>query len=125
MSLLIIDGNNVMGARPRTRWWRDRAGAAATLRDDIAGADLDAERVLLVFDGSPPSDSAAEDGLEVRYAGLDGCSADDLIVTLVGEVDDSEVTVVTSDRELVTRVSALGARVEGAGAFLRRTGLTS
>jgi len=125
VSLLIIDGNNVMGARPRTRWWRDRAGAAAALRDEIVGADLEAGHVLLVFDGLPPSGGAPATGIDVRYAGLEGCSADDLIVALVEESDDPEVTVVTSDRELVTRVSALGARVEGSGAFLRRAGLAS
>ncbi|TDC70074.1 hypothetical protein E1193_30120, partial [Micromonospora sp. KC606] len=33
--LLIVDGANVVGSRP-DGWWRDRAGAAARLRDALA-----------------------------------------------------------------------------------------
>lgn len=32
---IIVDGANVMGSRP-DGWWRDRAGAAARLRDELA-----------------------------------------------------------------------------------------
>ena len=45
-------------------------------------------------------------------------AADDEIVRLVEEEPDA--LVVTSDAELVARVRALGARVEGAGTFRRR-----
>jgi len=121
--LLIIDGNNVMGARPRTRWWRDRVRAAADLRAEIEDVDLDGfEQVVLVFDGRAPEGLDGSDALDVRYAGS-GASADDLIVALVGGASAAEVTVVTSDRELVRRVTVLGAHVEGAGTFLRRLGL--
>jgi hypothetical protein len=45
-------------------------------------------------------------------------AADDEIVRLVDGCDDARV--VTSDAELVARVRALGAEVEGAGRFRRR-----
>ena len=76
-----------------------------------------------MFDGRPPEvASARPTGLDVRYAGA-GASADELIVMLVAEAEADEVTVVTSDRELARRATELSARVEGAGAFLHRTGL--
>ena len=33
---LIVDGANVVGSRP-DGWWRDRAGAAVRLYDELAG----------------------------------------------------------------------------------------
>lgn len=35
--VLIVDGANVVGSRP-DGWWRDRAGATARLRDQLAAA---------------------------------------------------------------------------------------
>ena len=32
---IIVDGANVVGSRP-DGWWRDRAGAATRLRDELA-----------------------------------------------------------------------------------------
>jgi 8-oxo-dGTP diphosphatase len=49
---IIVDAANVMGSRP-DGWWRDRAGAAARLRDQLAGL---AERGLTAL---PPSVAAA------------------------------------------------------------------
>jgi 8-oxo-dGTP pyrophosphatase MutT (NUDIX family) len=48
---IIVDAANVMGSRP-DGWWRDRAGAAARLRDELAGL---AERGLTAL---PPSVAA-------------------------------------------------------------------
>jgi predicted RNA-binding protein with PIN domain len=125
VSLLIIDGNNVMGARPWTRWWRDRANAAQVLSAEIEARLDGIEDATVVFDGRAPADGPSTSPVvRVRYAGADGASADDLIVTLVEGADTDEVTVVTSDRELASRVGALGARVEGAGTFVRRLGLS-
>jgi predicted RNA-binding protein with PIN domain len=78
----------------------------------------------LVLDGRPPADLAEgeHDGVEVRYARRRGRdAADDRIVELVeADSDPRSLRVVTSDRDLVDRVTALGATTEGAGAFLRR-----
>jgi len=39
MQVLIVDGANVVGSRP-DGWWRDRAGAAHRLHDQLSTADL-------------------------------------------------------------------------------------
>ena len=106
----LVDGNNVMGSRP-DGWWRDRAGAMQRLvnqLDDFARATGD--RVEVIFDGH-------DRGLQATRAGVAFAPhADDAIVARARE----GVVVVTSDAALAARARARGARVEGAGAFLRR-----
>jgi len=124
MTRTVVDGMNVIGARP-DGWWRDRDGAvrrllrrlqhAATRTDDV---------VTLVLDGRPSPELAEgeHDGVDVRYARRGGRdAADDRIVELVADdADPAALRVVTSDRDLAERVIALGATTEGAGTFLRR-----
>jgi predicted RNA-binding protein with PIN domain len=108
----LVDGNNVMGARP-DGWWRDRHGAMQRLvhaLDDLAAASGD--EIAVVFDGRPRDIQAVE--VEVAFA----AHADDAIAGRAGP----GVTVVTSDRELVARVQARGAGVTGSGAFRDRLG---
>lgn len=111
----LLDGMNVLGSRP-DGWWRDRDAAVRRLLDEleIFAAERD---VTVVFDGRPvPGLEAGMHGpLRVRYARL----ADESIVDLV-RGEPGPWRVVTSDRELRRRVTATGADVEGAGAFLRR-----
>jgi uncharacterized protein YaiI (UPF0178 family) len=112
--MLFIDAMNVIGSRP-DGWWKDRDGAIRRLIDDVrAWADEDVTVVL---------DHGAEDLIGtigrvtvVRAARTGRNAADDEIVRLVGRDD----RVVTSDAALADRVRALGASVEGAGAFRRR-----
>jgi predicted RNA-binding protein with PIN domain len=123
----LIDGNNVMGARP-DGWWRDRAGAAARLADEVsAWQERTGNDVVLVFDGPDRRGLSRQSrpGFEVRFAERSGRNAaDDVIARLAEEAistpqgADERVTVVTSDAGLVAR---LPARVEvvGAGAFRR------
>jgi hypothetical protein len=113
--LLVVDGANVVGSVP-DGWWRDRAGAAARLRDalaPVAAAGLPdwpgPLEVVLVVEG--------------RARGIGGCatvrvvdaagSGDDTIVRLVGEAGERRVAVVTADRGLRARVTELGAAVLG------------
>ncbi|MGB2571452.1 hypothetical protein ACPFP2_23825 [Micromonospora citrea] len=114
--LLIVDGANVVGSRP-DGWWRDRAGAAARLRDalaPLAAGGLPPElpppvEVVLVVEG------AARDvpgTVGVRTVAAPG-SGDDTIVALVRDAPDRRRLVVTADRELRARVTALGAEVHG------------
>jgi predicted RNA-binding protein with PIN domain len=124
MSRIVVDGMNVIGARA-DGWWRDRDGAARRLLLRLQRAAAQTEDVItLVLDGRPPPDLAEGEhsGVVVRYArrrGRDG--ADDRIVELVSaDADPAGLRVVTSDRDLVERVIALGATTEGAGTFLRR-----
>jgi predicted RNA-binding protein with PIN domain len=106
----LVDGNNVMGARP-DGWWRDRHGAMQRLvdaLDDLAAASGD--EIAVVFDGRPRDIRAI--AVEVAFA----VHADDAIAERAGP----DATVVTSDRELAARVQARGAAVTGSGAFRDR-----
>ena len=104
--LLIVDGANVVGSRP-DGWWHDRPAAAARLRDRLTGRP---EEVLLVVEGKARGIDGVP-GVEVLDA--EG-SGDDAIVGLVrAEAADRTCVVVTSDRELRARVTALGAEVRG------------
>ena len=111
---LIVDGNNVIGARP-DGWWRDRPGAVRRL---LARLQCLGEPVVLVLD-VPQADLPDGDHgvVTVRYATRRGRdAADDRIRELVV----AGATVVTSDRELRHDVEAAGATVIGAGTFLAR-----
>jgi predicted RNA-binding protein with PIN domain len=113
MPAWLVDGNNVMGARP-DGWWRDRDAARRRLvaaLDDLAAATGDP--VTVVFDGRERDVPAAR--AVVRFAP----HADDLLAQLAGP----RVTLVTSDRELRGRAQARGAAVTGARAFRERLGV--
>ena len=112
--ILVIDGNNVIGALA-DGWWRDRPAAVQRL---LARLQCLGEPATLVLDVAQP-DLAEGDhgGIVVRYATRRGRdAADDLVRELVAE--DADVTVVTSDRALRRDVEAAGADVVGAGTFL-------
>jgi hypothetical protein len=119
--LLIVDGANVVGSVP-DGWWRDRAGAAARLRDRLAAAVAAgtipaAVEVVLVVEGAARGIDQA-DG--VRVVAAPG-SGDDEIARLARDSDGAG-TVVTADRGLRERVSAAGAAVIGPGALRRWLG---
>ncbi|GGS15774.1 hypothetical protein GCM10010252_64030 [Streptomyces aureoverticillatus] len=111
---LVVDAANVVGSVP-DGWWRDRRGAAERLRDrlvPLAAAGL-AELpgpldVVLVVEGQARGVDSVP-GVRVDSAPASG---DDRIVDLVAETPGPCV-VVTADRELRRRVSALGADVVG------------
>jgi 8-oxo-dGTP pyrophosphatase MutT (NUDIX family) len=128
--VIIIDAANVMGARA-DGWWRDRAGAAARLRDELSrlgargiGAlpeDVGAPplevwfpEIVLVVEGAARAiaDGAAHrmDGA-VRVVAAKG-SGDDTIADLAGGPLGIRL-VVTADRELRRRCRAAGAAVTG------------
>jgi predicted RNA-binding protein with PIN domain len=119
--VLIVDGANVVGSRP-TGWWRDRAGAAKRLHQEIAAADLGYDVVVLVLEG------AAKGGQPV---GADGAihtvhapgSGDDTIVEQVHarRTEGDDVVVVTADRMLRERVAAAGGSSVGPSWLLSRT----
>jgi predicted RNA-binding protein with PIN domain len=124
MGRTVVDGMNVIGSRP-DGWWRDRdAAALRLLRRLQRAATGSGEAYALVLDGRPLADVAEGEhgGVEVRYARRRGRdAADDRIVELVAaDSDPASLRVVTSDRALADRVTALGATTEGAGALLGR-----
>ncbi len=114
--LLVIDGANVVGSVP-DGWWRDRAGAALRLRDRLipvtsAGlADLPGPVELVLVVEGKAKDTPPAAGVRVERAPGSG---DDTIVALVAaEGAGRRVVVVTADRGLRDRVTALGAEVRG------------
>ena len=111
--MLVVDGNNVMGSRP-DGWWKDRAGAARRLVEQIG--DWANDDVLVFFDGAEPPRMPAPEHVVVRYATRRGRdAADDDIAALVADhPHPDELVVVTSDAELVRRVRDAGADVRGA-----------
>lgn len=120
--LLVIDAANVVGSKP-DGWWRDRAGATARLRDALTSLnaaglpDLPGPvEVVLVVEGKA-RDIPATEGVRVERATGSG---DDAIVALVAaEGTGRPVVVVTADRGLRDRVTALGAEVRGPGSVPR------
>ena len=142
---IVVDVANVMGSRP-DGWWRDRAGAAVRLHDQIVRLAASGRAILpddadeserpgfvLVLEGAAnaavarlpagerggPGGSAAADPVrpgEVRVVQARG-SGDDAIVTLVRELPGRRV-VVTADRELRERCVAAGATILGPGWLL-------
>jgi predicted RNA-binding protein with PIN domain len=124
MARFVVDGMNVIGAQA-DGWWRDRDAAARRLVGRLQhAATRSGDMVSVVLDGRPPPGLAEGEhgGVAVHYARRRGRdAADDRIVELVaGDDDPGKLRVVTSDRALADRVTALGATTEGAGAFLRR-----
>ncbi len=104
--MLVVDGANVVGTRP-DGWWKDRAGAARRLHERLLTADLAYDDVVLVLEGAgkggvPPG----RDG-HLRVVHARG-SGDDEIVAQADRPGDT-VVVVTADRMLQSRVTAVGA----------------
>ncbi|WP_151769738.1 NTP pyrophosphohydrolase [Streptomyces abyssomicinicus] len=111
--LVIVDAANVVGSVP-DGWWRDRRGAAERLRDRLAAEGLPqvapAVEIVLVVEGAA---RGVESVPGVRVESADG-SGDDRVVDLVAAARPARpCLVVTADRELRRRVTALGADVTG------------
>ncbi len=110
--LVIVDAANVVGSVP-DGWWRDRRGAAERLRDRLATEGLPERsgpvEIVMVVEGAARGVASVPG---VRVVAAPG-SGDDRMVELVGEAGDRPVLVVTADRELRRRVTALGAEVAG------------
>ncbi|HEU4908131.1 MAG TPA: hypothetical protein VFT17_04640 [Propionibacteriaceae bacterium] len=111
VQILIVDSANVVGSRP-DGWWRDRAGAARRLHEQLSTAALPYDEVVLVLEGDARRGNPT--GVNGRLRTLHALgSGDDAIVDAVraqAELGDGRgVTVVTADRGLRDRVEAVGA----------------
>lgn len=122
--VVIIDGANVVGSVP-DGWWRDRAAAAARLRDRLPQViatglpDLPGPvEVILVVEGRAKDIPQVDNGVRIERASGSG---DDKITDLVRDVAPTRRTVVvTADRGLRDRVVPLGAEVRGPSSVPRR-----
>ena len=107
MSILVVDGANVVGARP-DGWWKDRAGAARRLHEQLLTADLDHDVVLVLEGAAKAGVRAGRDGhVTVVHAPKDG---DAEIVRQAHRAAEAgqTVTTVTADRLLSARVAKAG-----------------
>ncbi|KOT92870.1 NTP pyrophosphohydrolase [Streptomyces rimosus subsp. pseudoverticillatus] len=124
-TLVVVDAANVIGSVP-DGWWRDRRAAAERLRDALAEQAADGLPGLAP-DGPPARLVLVVEGAARGVASLPGVgvveapgSGDDRIVELVRDADRGpDTVVVTADRGLRARVTALGARVAGPRAVRR------
>ncbi len=116
VTLLIVDGANVVGSVP-DGWWRDRRAAAGRLRDRLVpyadnglpGVPGPLE-IVLVVEGAARG-TAPVPGVRVDEAPGSG---DDRIAELVAEAaPERPCVVVTADRGLRERVTAAGGRTVG------------
>jgi predicted RNA-binding protein with PIN domain len=120
---ILVDGMNVIGARP-DGWWRDRDAAVRRLHQQLRALAERGDQVVLVLDGLPLPDLPEGDagGVTVRYASRRGRdAADDRLVELVAaQADAGGLEVVTADRELRQRVAPYGVTVSGPRTLLDR-----
>ncbi|SDI34289.1 ADP-ribose pyrophosphatase YjhB, NUDIX family [Sinosporangium album] len=135
--LVVLDMANIVGARAEHGWWRDRAGAATKLLAEVSGLmpyglrEVPGvtpplarwfPRVVAVVEGAARAAVPAP-GLDTVAASGSG---DDAIVGLVDKAFPWErVLVVTADRGLRDRVTALGAHVTGPKWLLSQLGRTA
>lgn len=109
MSVLVVDGANVVGARP-DGWWKDRPGAARRLHESLLVADVGHETVVLVLEGQAKGGVRAgrDAHVETVHAPKDGDAA---IVTEARKAAErgEQVVVVTADRALDARCHGVGA----------------
>jgi predicted RNA-binding protein with PIN domain len=108
----VVDAMNVIGTRP-DGWWRDRDAAMARLVDRLerySAATGDDVTVVFERKPNPPIRSTVVQIAHARKRGPD--AADFEIVKIVeADANPKSIQVVTSDRWLGDRVSALGATV--------------
>ena len=117
----IVDGMNVIGARP-DGWWRDRHGAMVRLVEELERFSLArAEEVAVVFEG-PPASTIASAVVEVGNAPTRGRDSGDaeIVRRVAADAHPADLRVVSSDRRLAAQVRAAGATSESAGSFRKR-----
>ena len=122
--MLIVDAANVIGSRP-DGWWRDRAGAAGRFVARVRGAATTgvlSGPVTVVLEGRARGGHAAGtdrvSGVAVVHAPASG---DDTIAELAA-IHAAGAVVVTADRGLGARVTAVGGAVVGPRWLLERLG---
>jgi hypothetical protein len=106
--VILIDLANVMGSRP-TGWWRDRAGAARKLVEDIRSATANGQLespVIVVLEGGARKGEPEGTIDNVRVVHAAG-SGDDTMAQLAADATEP-VILISADRELRERVADVG-----------------
>jgi predicted RNA-binding protein with PIN domain len=112
VQVLIVDGANVVGSRP-DGWWRDRAGAARRLQEQLLDAVLPYDEIVLILEGKARQGIPAGQDGRLRTVHAPGSGDDAIVEAVMAEVeigDGRDVTVATADRVLRDRVKAAGAK---------------
>ena len=122
MTVLVVDGANVVGSRP-DGWWKDRAGAARRLHEALLVGDTPYDEIVLVLEGAAKGGvPAGRDGhVRVVHAPRDG-DGEIVAQARAGVAAGRRVTVVTADRFLRARAEGVGAQVVGPAWLLDRIG---
>ncbi len=106
-TVLVVDAANVVGARP-DGWWKDRAGAARRLHEQLLVADVPFDVIVLVLEGGAKAGVKPGKDAHVRvvHAHKDGDSKIAAEARAAAE-KGHRVTVITADRALAANVSAV------------------
>jgi 8-oxo-dGTP diphosphatase len=123
---VVLDVANIVGARAEHGWWNDRLGAATRLLHEVSGLRLAHPvlaqwfpRMVAVVEGAA---KGVPDMPGIQVVAATG-SGDDAIVDVVARAKSWErMLVVTADRGLKDRVSALGATTTGPRWLLSQLG---
>ena len=109
MTTLIVDAANVVGSRP-DGWWKDRAGAARRLHEQLLVADLPYDDVVLVLEGQAKGGvKAGRDG-HLRTVHAKGEGDATIVEQARVAAERGRTVVVTADRMLQARVGGVGAQ---------------
>jgi predicted RNA-binding protein with PIN domain len=107
-STLVVDAANVVGSRP-DGWWKDRAGAARRLHEQLMLADTGYDDVVLVLEGGAKGGVRAGRDGHVRTVHAKGHGDDTILEQARAAATGGRVAVVTADRMLQARVQGVGA----------------
>ena len=126
---IIVDAANVMGSRP-DGWWRDRAGAARRLIEQISGLAMDGvaslpesvkarplerwfPRFVVVLEGAAAAGFDEDSRRKARYRSSGRRAQETTRSSARPSRFQGTCLVVTADRELRARCEAAGAAVTG------------
>ena len=117
LQALVVDAANVVGSVPNG-WWRDRAGAARRLVDDLSrdpGPGGRWDLIVVVLEGAARAGvPASVPGTGIQVVHAPGCGDDELVARCRELVAAGyAVTLGTADRGLRARVRPLGVAVIG------------
>ena len=108
-SALVVDGANVVGSRP-DGWWKDRAGAARRLHEQLMTASPGYDEVVLVLEGAAKGGVRAGRDSHVVTVHAKGNGDDAIVAQTTSAVERGlRVAVVSADRALQARVAHVGA----------------
>ncbi|GAA4367420.1 NYN domain-containing protein [Nocardioides caricicola] len=109
MTTLIVDAANVVGSRP-DGWWKDRAGAARRLHEQLLVADLPYDEVVVVLEGAAKGGTKAGRDGHVRTVHAKGAGDETIVEQARAAAAKGRTVVVTADRMLQARVGGVGAQ---------------